>query len=130
MQTPTISHLCHIALQVTGRPVRWHRGGPKGAWLTTRHQISIRHGMSDNQTRSTLAHELSHAVRGDLCGYNQAVEDRADRDAADFLIRPTDYATAERQFGADTTRIADELGVTSDVVDTWRVLMIKRREAS
>ena len=43
--------------------------------------ISIRLGMTDAQTRSTLAHELAHAEAGDPCGVIPLAERAADRRA-------------------------------------------------
>ena len=116
--TRSLDHLHHLVRQATGQPVRWHIGGPKGAW--TRGRISIRHGMSDVQTRCTIAHELSHAAHHDTCGHDQAVEGRADREAAHLLIPPMAYAEAELAYGPDIHKIAEELGVTTHLAMTWR----------
>lgn len=118
MPTPSTDDLIDIAQSVTGRPVLWHRGGPKGDW--DGQQISVRHGMSDTQTRSTIAHELVHAWRGDPCGHCPTNEHRADRLAARLLITPGAYAHAEAVYDGDLAKIADDLGVTTHLLAVWR----------
>lgn len=118
MQTPSLNHLHHLVRQRTGRPVRWHIGGPKGAWKNGR--VSIRHGMSDAQTKSTIAHELSHVAHNDLCDGDDAVEARSDREASHLLIPPMAYAKAELVYGPDIHKIAEEIGVTTHLAMTWR----------
>ena len=106
---------------LTGNPVQWHTGGPKGAWVPERQQVSIRHGMTDAQTRSALAHEAAHAERGDPpCGPGSLKESLADRRAASILIRAPAYAEAERLYGPHPALIAAELGVNREVVETFQ----------
>lgn len=116
--TPTTNQLLDLAHKITGHPVMWHRGGPKGSW--DGHRITLRHGMSDNQTRSTIAHELAHAAYQDPPGHHPGRERRADRTAARFLITTASYARAEQMYGADIHRIADELGTTTHLATIWR----------
>lgn len=118
VKTPSTSQLLDLAWKITGHPVRWHLHGPKGSW--TGRLISLRHGMSDAQTRSTIAHEIAHAVRQDPPGHNPAHEARADRAAAHLLITPDAYAQAELMFGTDIDRIAAELGTTRHLATVWR----------
>ncbi|MGP9622576.1 ImmA/IrrE family metallo-endopeptidase [Corynebacterium sp. AOP34-AQ2-28] len=125
VQTPSLNHLHHLVRWRTGRPVRWHIGGPKGAWKDGR--VSIRHGMSDAQTKSTIAHELSHVAHDDLCDGDDAVEDRANREASHLLIPPMAYAKAELAYGPDIHKIAEEIGVTTHLAMTWRDTF-KRRD--
>lgn len=109
-----------LVLAVTDRPVRWYLGGPKGEWDPVRRRVGVRHGMSDEQTRSTLAHELAHALHGDAAGHDSRAEHRADLFAARLLISPGAFAGAEALYGTDTDRIAEELCVTCHLVDVWR----------
>ncbi|WP_369685178.1 ImmA/IrrE family metallo-endopeptidase [Corynebacterium glyciniphilum] len=105
-QSPSLNHLHTLARQTTGKPVRWHTGGQKGAWLIP--QVNLRHGMTDSQTRSTLAHELSHAAHRDPCGNDPAVEARANREASHLLIPPMAYAKTELVYGPDIHKIAED----------------------
>lgn len=105
--------------QARGYRIRWHRGGPKAAWLPHRNTITLRVGMDDVTTLCSLAHELGHAHYGDPPGHHGAHELRADRFAARILVSPTEYATAEALYGPQPSLIAHELGVTVKVLKTW-----------
>lgn len=120
VEAPSIEMLTRYAHGLTGQPVAWHRGGPKGAWLPDPGIISIRLGMTDAQTRSTLAHELAHAEAGDPCGVIPLAERAADRRAAQMLIHAEQWASIEVIYGPDVGRIADELCVTEHLARTWR----------
>lgn len=108
--------------QARGYRIRWHRGGPKAAWLPHRNAITLRVGMDDVTTLCSLAHELGHAHYGDPPGHHGAHEIRADRFAARLLVSPTEYAAAETIFGPQPSLIAHELGVTVKVLKTWQTL--------
>lgn len=108
--------------QRRGYRVRWHRGGPKAAWLPHRNTISLRVGMDDITTLCSLAHELGHAHYGDPPGHHGAHELRADRFAARLLINPADYAKEEALYGPHPSVLAHELGVTVKVLKTWKSL--------
>ena len=118
MPTPSTNQLLDLAHKITGHPVLWYRGGPKGDWDGQR--ITLRHGMTDVQTRCTIAHELAHAVHHDPPGHYPTHETRADRAAAHLLITPAEYAQAELIFGPDVDRIAAEIGVTRHLATVWR----------
>lgn len=105
--------------QARGYRIRWHRGGPKAAWLPHKRTITLRVGMDDVTTLCSLAHELGHAHYGDPPGHHGAHELRADRFAARILVSPTEYATAEALYGPQPSLIANELGVTVKVLKTW-----------
>lgn len=108
--------------QARGYRIRWHRGGPKAAWLPHKRTITLRVGMDDVTTLCSLAHELGHAHYGDPPGHHGAHELRADRFAARILVSPTEYATAEALYGPQPSLIAHELGVTVKVLKTWQTL--------
>lgn len=118
--TPSTDDLLTLAELVTGRPVRWYRGGPKGEWDRGSRRISVRYGMSDAQTRSTLAHEIAHVLHDDPADCHSGQEGKADRFAAHLLIRPAPFARAEFAYGGDDDRIAEELGVTRHLVRVWK----------
>lgn len=110
------------AAETRGYRVAWHRGGPKGAWLPNTKTVSIRYGMDDAETLSTLAHELGHAHYGDPPGCHPKREDRANRFAAKLLVDPTEYATLESIYGPHPSRLAHELGVTVELILTWKTI--------
>ena len=119
MKTRLIDALIDVA-EARGFQVRWHRGGPKAAWLPQQRAVTVRHGMDDAETLCALAHELGHAHYGDPAGHHPRYEQRADRFAARLLISPVEYALAEQTYGTHPARLAAELGVTVHMIDVWR----------
>lgn len=77
------------------------------------------------QQRSVLAHELGHAYYDHTCADGDAAESAADLYAAQLLIDPAEFAKAERIDPA-TDAIAEELGVTSDLVHTYKEQVLTR----
>lgn len=100
--------------------ITWHTGGPKGAWLPSTRQISLRAGMSDTQTLCTLAHELGHALQRHHACSDGKQERQADKWAANTLIDVDEYAQAEILHDGHPGAIADELGVTRHIVEAWQ----------
>lgn len=86
--------------------------------------IVLRFGLTPIEMRSVLAHELAHAFYGDICsaGLN---ERRASRRAAQLLISPEAYAAAEAIDPAPSA-IAEELQVTTDLIDTYQEQCLQR----
>ena len=123
MKTRLIDALIEVA-ESRGISVRWHRGGPKAAWLPHQHAVTVQLGMDDAETLCALAHELGHAHYGDPSGHQPRYEARADRFAARLLISPVDYALAERTYGTHPARLAAELGVTVHLVHVWRTMTL------
>lgn len=119
MKTPLIDALIDTA-EARGYKVRWHRGGPKAAWLPGTRIIRLRYGMDDAQTLCSLAHELGHAHYNDPPGHVGAREARADKFASRLLISPVEYAAAERLYGPHPARLAHELGVTVRLIEAWQ----------
>lgn len=113
-----IDALIQVA-EARGFEVRWHTDGPKAAWLPPA-VISLRLGMSDEQTLCALAHELGHAFYGDPPGHTGMAERRADRFAARLLINPGDYRQVEAMYGPYPARIAAELGVTTHLIKVFQ----------
>lgn len=108
--------------QARGYRIRWHRGGPKAAWVPHKRTITLRVGMDDVTTLCSLAHELGHAHYGDPPGHHGAHELRADRFAARILVSPAEYAAAETIYGPHPSVLAHELCVTVKVLKTWQSL--------
>lgn len=87
--------------------------------------ISLRDDLTDRQLVSTLAHEIGHAIRGDVptgTVFDQRAERAADHFAATYLISPVDYALAEEIHGPNIDALANELGVTTHLVGVWQKL--------
>ena len=118
------------AAEARGYRIRWHRGGPKAAWVPTRHEITLQHGLDDVHALCALAHELGHAHYGDPPGHHGTNEIRADRFAARLLISPTEYATTEAIYGPHPATIAAELGVTTHLLEVWSELFQSRTIAT
>ena len=116
----TCPDLHHVARQL-GVTLTRHTGGVKGYYNHTTH-TSTRRGMSIQQYRSTLAHELGHAHYRDPTGhghYDQKQEARADRYAARLLIDPQAFDTAYRWCQGDHRELADELEVTQHLLAVY-----------
>lgn len=113
-------------------------GGVRVSWADLHGRSGIYHDdlreivldvcLTDYQTRSVMAHELSHAHHRDRPTVSRQEherrERRADADAARTLIAPDEYAFAEEMVGPDPGALAVELGVCRWVVEAFQ------REAS
>lgn len=79
--------------------------------------------------RSVLAHEIAHHIFADQPSPYGPVtakqERRADEWAARHLISPEAFAEAERQRGGHTASMAYDLGVTVELVDGFRRLLLR-----
>ncbi|MGV0340341.1 ImmA/IrrE family metallo-endopeptidase [Corynebacterium parakroppenstedtii] len=105
--------------ETLGVTITYHHGGQPG-WYNHHHKtINLRHGMSTTQENSVLAHELGHAIHGDLGHGDTRQENRADRFAANLLISEDEYRLAEILHGPHPGAIAQELGVTNHLVTVW-----------
>lgn len=80
--------------------------------------------LTPNERRTIIAHELGHAHYGHSCDSGKN-ERQADTYAAHLLIDPTRYAEAER-VSADSHYLADELGVTADLVTHYQRYCLQR----
>lgn len=106
-----------------GLKVTYHQGRGKGYYLHHRRLISLRNDLTDRQLRSTLAHELGHAVRGDVPTgtiFDARAERAADQFAANLLITEEDYINLEMLHDGALDPIANELGVTVHLIEVWR----------
>lgn len=66
-----------------------------------------------------LAHELGH--HHSHVGNSPRFEVQANAYAARLLIEPDDYAAAERLCEGHAGGMARELGVTTAIIDAWRI---------
>lgn len=85
--------------------------------------------LNDRQKLCTLQHELIHAHYRDLgCGsrYDAKCERRARRETALSLISPMAYGAAEEMWDGDAWHMAGELGVTTQVLEDYRLILAER----
>ncbi len=119
---PTCPDLHRHAQQLGVRLVR-HTGGAKGYYHHKTRTISTRRGMSIAQYRSTLAHELGHAVYNDQKtghdNFDQRQEDRADRFAAKLLINDDELKHLAPWHGTDYHSLAIDLEVTPHILEVY-----------
>ena len=91
--------------------------------------IRLQEGMSHRLLRSTLAHELCHAVFGDVRSkfgpVNAKQERRADEWAALRLIHHEDYRQAEDAHDGNVQLIAQTLDVIDDIVEAYQRILVR-----
>lgn len=104
---------------------RLHRNW-RGAYDHIGRRIILAKGMSFREERSTLAHEVQHALAGDMASpfglLTLRQELLARRGAAQMLICPAEYADAEETRGGYLQAIAHELEVTIRIITDWRIM--------
>ncbi|QUW17638.1 ImmA/IrrE family metallo-endopeptidase [Agrococcus sp. Marseille-Q4369] len=126
--SPTLSdleRLCgqlHLEVHTAALPQ-----GFLGAFDHERQRILLARGLTPVEQRSVLAHELGHALLMHV-GSSSADERAAERFAARVLIDPGALAAACR-WARDDVELADELGVTVDIVQSYRDQLGSRRAA-
>lgn len=119
--SPTLSDLLDLCLQVelevleSSLPPGW-----LGAYDDPRRRILLAPGLTPVEQRCVLAHELGHALRMHV-GASAADERAAERFAARVLIDPVALRAA-CTWAHDDDELAEELGVTVDVVRAYRAL--------
>lgn len=86
--------------------------------------VILREGLSQRAARSTLAHEIQHAIAGDRPGMPPAMHRKAEllacRRTAWVLIDPYEYAQAEREHDGHQASMAHALNVTLKVLRDWQ----------
>ncbi|MCH1884189.1 ImmA/IrrE family metallo-endopeptidase [Agrococcus sp. ARC_14] len=119
--SPTLSELVALCSQlrvdVRSAPLP---SGWLGAYDHTAARILLLPGLTPVEQRSVLAHELGHALRMDT-GDSAAAERAAERFAALLLIDPAALKAAVA-WARDETELAEELGVTVDIVRSYLAL--------
>lgn len=119
--SPTLSDLLDLCRQAQlevlerGLPAGW-----LGAYDHPRGRILLARGLTPVEQRCVVAHELGHALRMHE-GSSDADERAAERFAARVLIDPAALRSA-CAWARDDDELADELGVTVDVVRAYRAL--------
>lgn len=99
-----------------------------GMYLHRRRVILLRKDLDYWKRRSILAHELGHAFYRDETHGDTRLERRADQWAAELLISKDEYKAAEIIHGSHLGAIAHELGVTPEIVETWRTIHERIRQ--
>lgn len=119
----TTNPALHRLAETLGVTVKRHTGGGKGYYDAHTHTITTRRGMSIQQYKSTLAHELAHAMRKDVPIPDQTLhrrnELRVDRVAANILINEESFHDAVKWHQGHLPSVADELEVTLHLLTIW-----------
>lgn len=98
--------------------------GTLGLYSHAERRIYFDIRLTPNERRSVIAHEIGHAHYGHVT--NGALQERqADIYAARLLISPHAYAALER-VNSDQHLIAEELGVTLDLIYTFEAHCLQR----
>ncbi len=98
-----------------------------GSYQHNRRRITLDERLTDNQKRATLQHEIIHAEHwrdgiAQLLSHD-VEEQKTRRETALRLIDPQEYANAEETYDACPYKIADELGVTVNLVEDYRRIL-------
>jgi Zn-dependent peptidase ImmA (M78 family) len=123
-----VRDLMTIAHEYGVRVVLAHLGDDiLGAYSPLESRVYLDLRLTPSERRSVLAHELGHVHHGHTCdlGRDSALERQADAYAAALLVHPEDYAAVE-QISTDTHYIAEELNVTTDVIDDFRRYVLRQ----
>lgn len=95
-------------------------GDMAGLYRDATDTILIDRNMTYTRKRCTLVHELVHRHYGDIGHQHEA---RCRRETARQLIDRDQYMRAEIMYDGDVWHIADELNVTVQVVQDYRILL-------
>lgn len=101
-------------------------GTRRGEYWHDERLIVVRARLTQRAARSTLAHEIAHALAGDrptvFGPMHRRAEIRASRTAATWLVDTDEYAIAEQLHAGHLPAIAYELNVTPKVLEDWIAL--------
>lgn len=99
------------------------RHGHRGEYWHPGRVIALHPRMSHREARSVLAHELQHAIAGDIPSPFGLITERqellARRATARTLVDAGEYAAAEALRGPHLASIANDLDVTIHVIRDW-----------
>lgn len=88
-----------------------------GAWEADTGTIYIREGLPSPERECVLAHELEHAIRGDVGPQPPETEAWIDEEVARRFVDPWEYTCAEKLGGV--AQIAISLDLPTWVVQAW-----------
>lgn len=99
-------------------------GKQRGEYRHSERLIILRKGLSERAARCTLAHEIQHALAGDVPTCSKSLQRKAElracRRAAWALIDPFEYQEAEQLHDGHHPSIAHSLNVTTKVLNDWQ----------
>lgn len=115
------SHTLADYAQTQGLSIHWRTTQVgNAAYSYEKRSILIDPALTEAETRSLLAHELAHHHYRDNGPQPPHIEARAWRWAARLLLTDADYATAERLHDGSIPAMAEELGVTAEIIHAYR----------
>lgn len=89
-----------------------------GAWEADTGTIYIREGLPSPERECVLAHELEHAIRGDVGPQSPETEAGIDIEVARRFVDPWEYTCVEKS-GGGVAQIAKSLDLPTWVVQAW-----------
>ena len=89
-----------------------------GAWEAKTGTIYIREGLPSPERECVLAHELEHAIRGDVGPQPPEIEAWIDIEVARRFVDPWEYTCAEKS-GGGGAQIAIAIDLPTWVVRAW-----------
>lgn len=102
--------LAHIEL-------RWHEGGPMGRTFHAEQVISLRRGMTWEERRCTVQHELLHVERGPQPrGLRAKDEETVRRETARLMLPDVKVVAEALAWAHNLDEAAEELGVDTYVL--------------
>lgn len=91
-----------------------------GAWEADTGTIYIREGLPSPERECVLAHELEHAIRGDVGPQSPETEAWIDIEVARRFVDPWEYTCSEKaRGGGGVAQIAKNLDLPTWVVQAW-----------
>lgn len=116
--------LYHVAPELTVASAMLP-SGLDGCYCEETQTILIDRRLTYTAKRCVLVHELMHWRHGDAgCGpLNGKAERRARRETALALVSPVEYALAEQLYDGEPEPIAQELDVTRQVIEDYRLML-------
>jgi Zn-dependent peptidase ImmA (M78 family) len=100
----------------------------RGEYLHREHLILLAPGLTHREARSTLAHEIQHALAGDIPTafgpLQRKQEILARRNCAALLVDIDEYAAVERVRDGHLRSMAHDLDVTLRVLQDWRTYCV------
>ncbi|MDO5049969.1 MAG: ImmA/IrrE family metallo-endopeptidase [Actinomycetaceae bacterium] len=119
------AELDRLGVRLVETPLKHY--GVWGLYVHATKTVATDPSLTARQRTATLAHEYTHALRGDDGHQSPAVERLVSEEAARLLIDARDYAQAEELYGADEYAIAAELDVALAVVQHYRSWLSRSR---
>lgn len=120
------AHAQNLGLTIIEAPLE---GTMRGVYWHDQRLITLRPGLTRRAARSTLTHEIAHAIAGDrptpFGPIHRKAEIIANRRTATLLIDAHEYAAAEELHNGHLPAIAHELNVTPKVLHDWIDLLRK-----